>query len=233
MTMPGFNAETSLYKTSGRYRASASECGALSSSESVVLAYFPGLETQARCNGCLEGCVKALAYCSIGPAATFAACGWWNPICTAAAALAQGACNLASVTCEAVCALTTCCPNSCSFPNPLEPGKGCCDEGENCVDFNDKNSRHGCCPSDQSVCGGKCCTKGDRCCGNECCPAGWFCSDGVCTQSVPFPSGPPPEPEPPQRFDICPWGKTPCNGKCCEPGLECCPDGVCKWTCVH
>ena len=238
MNIPKFTAQASLYRTSGHYRFSPSDSGGVPSNESVAPAYFPGSETQARCSGCLEGCAEALAYCSIGPATTFATCGWWNPICTAVAAAAQGACNLASASCSAVCAFTTCCPNPCGFPNPFEPGQGCCDRGENCVDRNDPNARQGCCPADQIVCAGRCCPKGHSCCGGECCPPDMHCVNNSCTYPS-FGGGPPPPPPPPPPHPfgieyLCPLGWTRCgNYGCCAPGLECCGDGSCKRDCTY
>jgi hypothetical protein len=248
MKIPEFTAEASLYRTTGRYRVSASDFGVSPPSEAIVPAYLPGPETQARCNSCMEKCADRAAYCNAAAMAPLAGCVF-PPACPVAAATAGGllaGCQTALLGCAATCSLprpelfglkllgeSPCCPKVCGFTHPFAMGEGCCDEGEHCVDRFDPNARQGCCPSDQSVCGGKCCAKGDRCCGNECCPAGWFCSDGVCTQSVPFPSEPPPEPpEPPMHLEICPLGWTPCKGGCCAPGLECCPNGVCSWTCV-
>jgi hypothetical protein len=235
MKMPGFTADASLYGTSGRYRVSASEFGALQSWQSIVPAYRPSTETMKQCTKCQTACGVSLAFCEAG---AVPACV--TPI-TCAAAL--GVCSLEYLGCLVKCTLPVvgdCCPKPCRFPDPLNPGIGCCDEGENCVDESDPNSRSGCCPSDQNVCGGKCCSKGDTCCGSECCPPGWFCSDGVCSQSVPFPGGTPPEPPKPSPgsgvFDVCPPMWTHCKDKCCRPGLECCIKAggatTCQTRCV-
>lgn len=244
MNMPGFTAEASLYRTSGRYRASASDFGGSPLSEPIVPAYFPGPGTQAACNTCLEGCAKNNAICSFLAMQPLWGC-IFPPACPVAAAIAGSllaGCQTTHLICSAGCVVpgpwTSCCPKVCSFPNPLEPGEGCCDEGENCVDRFDPNARHGCCPSDQSVCGGKCCAKGDSCCGDECCPAGWFCVDGFCSQSVSFPTGepPPPPPSPPGPW-YCLLGWEPCQVSpsrwvCCPPGKECCGSKGCQGTCV-
>ena len=235
MNIPGYTAEASLYSTSGRYRASASDFGGSPSNEAIVPAYFPGPGTQAACNSCLEDCAKANVTCNAIASAELAICGWWNPVCAIAAAATFAGCFTQGLLCPAVCTLpgpwTSCCPKVCGFPNPFEPGEGCCDEGENCVDRFDPNARQGCCPSDQSVCGGRCCAKGATCCGNECCPAGWFCVDGFCSQFVSFgtgwPAPPPPITDPYEELRLCPLWWTPCGRGCCAPDRECCGHRCC------
>jgi hypothetical protein len=235
MNVPGFSANDSLYATSAHYRVSGSELVASSTTEPVVPAYFPGPATQRACSTCLSHCARNNAICN-----TLAIGTIWNPLLAAAA---YELCFSEALRCAALCTLpglgwidgSDCCPKVCDFPNPFNPGEGCCDENEHCVDRFDPNSRHGCCPSDQNVCGGNCCAKGDSCCGGDCCPPNFFCIDNVCKE-FPGPLLPPksvPSTKLPPHLWYCPWGSTPCNGKCCGRGLECCPDGECKWTCVH
>ena len=233
MKIPGFNAEASLYKTSECYRVSASGFGGLPSSESILPTYYPSATTQANCNQCKENCIKSFGVClGVGATTCGISCAFSGPAypaCLAACmGAALGACDLEVLGCQGLCMApgpwTECCPQVCDFP--AFDGEGCCDEGENCVDINDPNSRHGCCPSDQSVCGGKCCAEGDRCGGNECCPANFHCIDGFCTEFPPAPFGPSePPPKPPKQspspFDCAP-GWTHCKDKCCPPGLHCC-----------
>jgi len=236
MSVPGFTAHTSLYRTRGWYRGSAMAPGVLTS-ETIIPAYRPGPETQAACSRCNERCATTLAECTLLAAAPLLACVI-PPLCPGAvatsAALLTGCLKLNGI-CVGRCFTTTCCPNFCGdfFElNPFEPGEGCCDVGERCVDKSDPNSRRGCCPSGQLVCGGRCCAPGERCCGSQCCPPSWFCMpDGTCTQSPGFPITPPPTPPLPKTF--CRAGWTPCDGECCEPGLECCPDRVCRRHCLH
>jgi hypothetical protein len=92
--------------------------------------------------------------------------------------------------------------------DPFNPGSGCCDVGEHCVDQNDPNSRNGCCPSDRSVCGNSCCAPGEYCCGDSCCPPGQPCTDGLCGVYPPIipPGTPPPGPPPPPPPGGCPPG---------------------------
>jgi hypothetical protein len=232
-----------LYRSTRRYTASASHSPGWPGDSAVVLAYYPGSETQARCSDCMGTCATAHAECSAAASALLAGC-FFPPACPAAAAAAGaalGACDTASLTCQGICEATKCCPKLCGFPNPLDPGSGCCDHGEHCVDSSDRNARDGCCPSDRAACGGRCCDPGDRCCGSTCCPAGWFCSaDGNCTQYVPFGG---PGPGKPPRFGginprFCRRGETPCGNQCCAAGMECCWNAwsksmQCMTNCLH
>lgn len=243
MSMPAFTAQASLYRTSNRYRLSGTESGGSHSAQTVVAAYMPGPETQRTCNNCLQGCAESLAECSVIAMAPLAACVF-PPACIGAAAAAGallGACNVASLACIARCQILRCCPKVCGTPNPFEPGQGCCDSNETCVDRYDPNSRGGCCPSDQAACAGKCCPRAHTCCGDTCCPPNYYClSGGVCSQ-FPGPSLWPDDWQPPKRpkrpFDYCLAGHEPCGGTCCEPGLECCSVGggkvACMTNCLH
>jgi hypothetical protein len=229
-TTPGFTAASSLYRSTGRYGAFSTEDG---TARDVVAASYPGRDTMRGCYTCLEkDCPKHLAICQI---LADVSC-FLNPfVCLGL----HGGCWLEYGTCLATCHLPgdlgECCPTPCGIPDPLHPGVGCCDHGERCVDERDPNARNGCCPSGQHVCSGKCCRPGENCCGGACCPEHYFCLDGFCSQYMAplFPSDTKVPERPSSPFSYCLAGHTPCNGKCCEPGLECCPDGHCKWTCVH
>jgi hypothetical protein len=221
MSIPEFTAQASLYRTNNCYRSSGSEGSDLLSDESIMLAYNPGPAAQAACNKCtnsavsdyfkciaFEGFPLSLIHCTLG--------AWWD---------------------AGACVVDDCCPKRCGPPDFFDlAGSGCCDADDTCVAKNDPNSRHGCCPSDQSVCAGKCCAKGESCCGDTCCPPNYFCRDGVFCESEfigDFPNTPPPPPPP----NNCIFGGVPCGSKCCPPGLECCgvfngqPD--CKTSCLH
>jgi hypothetical protein len=209
MKFPGFTATASLYRTGRVYQGAAASAGTVLSGEPVVPAYYPGPGTQASCSNCLEGCATALAECSAAATALLAGC-LFPPACAAAAAAAGaalGACDTANLICTGRCEILRCCPKVCGFPNPLNPGEGCCDADEHCVDQSDPNARDGCCPSSQNVCGGKCCAPGETvCCGDACCPAGSTCCGSTC----------------------CPAGSSCVNGVCCPPpyhvcGNTCCP----------
>jgi hypothetical protein len=238
MKIPEFTAQASLYKTHRSYRSSGLGFNSLPYTQRVEATYIPGPETQATCSNCLDGCAATLAQCSLIAAAPLLAC-FFPPACPGAAATSGAllaACDVASLACIGRCQALRCCPKACGVPNPLNPGEGCCDENENCVDRYDLNSRQGCCPSDQKVCAGKCCARGEFCCGDTCCPAGFFCRDGLFCESQfigDFPNTPPPPPP----VNNCIFGGAPCGNKCCPPGLECCgvfngqPD--CKTSCLH
>jgi hypothetical protein len=223
MAIPRFTAEASLYQTNKHYRVSNGGLVQASAHEHVVLAL--GSADEALCSNCLEHCAENLGICVGIAAATF-------PFCPPCAAVALAECDTQSAICIGYCHLPgqSCCPEFC------HPGK-CCGRGETCVDDADPNSRHGCCPSGQHVCGGQCCSVGETCCGNECCPAGWFCTNGFCSQSAPFPGGTPPPPRPePVPFRCYPgWTRCGLYG-CCAPGLECCgTEGYerCLRSCVN
>jgi hypothetical protein len=252
MSLPAFSAQASLYSSSRRYRSSITESDAKSSSgHSIVPAYMPGPATQHDCGVCTGLCDKEIEGCAILVAAAVSAVcigtlGFGCPGAVAAGEAVLVACAEAYAACIGYCNIPGwvpvvggyCCPKICGFPNPLEgSGSGCCDLGENCVNQDDPNSRQGCCPSDQLVCGGNCCAKGERCCGDTCCPPDYYCVGGnYCSQyptgNVPF--GNPPPPPPPA--DNCIFGGEPCGPKCCPPGTHCCNYSVefgpeCRTSC--
>jgi hypothetical protein len=207
MVMPGFSAEASVYRTRQHYNASSIGSEGLSSSESIVPAYYPGPAAQAACNKCLVSAVE----------------DYFNCIATQGFPFSLIHCTLKSWWDGGSCIVDDCCPKRCGPPDFFNlAGSGCCDANETCVAKNDPNSRHGCCPSGQSVCGGKCCPTGGPCCGDECgCTGGTVCTEGACT----FPSfgsgGPPPPPPLTQHGTFCFFGK-PCYDQCCPPDKKCC-----------
>ncbi len=237
MNIPAFTAQAALYQTRNRYHSSSSEYGGSPSSQSVVPAYYPGPESVAKCQSCLDQCNVAAAACYGG--ASIALAPFLIPGCVAAHASCGGYCLIPG-------APSDCCPKFCQAEPFNQPSGGCCDQDEHCVAEDDPNSRHGCCPSDQSVCGGKCCAKAEVCCGETCCPPNYYCLDGgFCSQ---FPSGipfgnplrpsAPGTPRDPRIFSgnsrYCGIGQTPCGNKCCPRGLECCDTDagpVCMTSC--
>ncbi len=209
-----------MYRSKVRYRGSP----LVSGRSTIVPAYFPGPSTEAKCSDCLGYVATSLAGCYALLVADVAAeClnpfGWFGACETAIARLPGEIiiCDAESVSGIGYCDAQRCCPKVCGPPNPLIPGSGCCDHGEHCVDQNDPNSRDGCCPSDQSICGDKCCPPGVSCCGNECgCPGTSTCVQGQC----------------------CPPGANRiCNGACCQGPCDsdgnCCdsPNHVCGGLC--
>jgi hypothetical protein len=231
MNIPAFTAEASLYMTSNRYLSSSSEYSGPLSSYSIVPAYMPGPATQRECSVCTGTCDKLAGLCGAGVAATVAAICVGTLGFGCAGAVAWGGAILANCAygyagCIGLCNVPSwvplvggyCCPKICGLPNPLEgSGSGCCDLGEACVDQGDPNSRQGCCPSGQSVCGGKCCAIGEYCCGDTCC-GDPHCFNDVCGNTPPFPDNPPPPP--PNKCSI--WGGQLCGTKCCPIGTWCC-----------
>lgn len=230
MSLPQFTAAASLYRSVTHYRGSSTGSGDSAPAQTIVPAYFPGPATMRSCNECFEGCAENAALCyGIATAAGALTC-WWCPPCCAAAGAAMVACSAEALRCEAYCSIRRCCPKACEVPNPFNPGQGCCDSGEQCVDESDPNARGGCCPRGQNVCGGKCCAPGETCCGDACCPTGegFTCQQGVCC----------PPGKPNVCSGICCAGPCDQNGTCCEaPGYmcggtccfgECCNGQCCK-----
>lgn len=250
MNIPEFTGQASLYRTSNRYSSSGYGSAWSKSAEGIQPAYIPGPATRHDCGICTGICDKGAEICGAGVAAYVATIcigtlGFGCAGAAAAGAAVLAECAEAYAGCIGLCNVPSwvpvlggnCCPKICGPPNPLEgSGSGCCDLGEACVDQHDPNSRQGCCPSGQIVCGGKCCAQGDFCCGDTCCPTGYFCLDGgQCTASPPFtpPGSSPPKPP----VNNCLFGGAPCGNKCCPPGLQCCgvfngqPD--CKTSCLR
>lgn len=219
MNIPAFTAQASLYRTSNRYRSSGAEFGGSIPAQSVVAAYYPGPSTQYRCNKCLQTCAFNKRDC-VDFVVRFVS--WWTP--PPVALLLYAGCESDSTDCRDQCTRVgpfgSCCPKVCGPGNPSNPGEGCCDNDEGCVDQNDPDSRNGCCPSNQTVCGSKCC------------PAGFSCIGGLCTTG--FPNTPPPPPPPDNGCML--FGGVQCGKKCCYGGLQCCgvfngqPD--CKTSCL-
>jgi len=237
MNIPGFTAEASLYRTSRRYRSSASECDGAPSAQSVVAAYIPGPATQHDCEVCENACKVGYGLCiatALGIGGVGCALSIFTFGISCAASLASAAtifktCQWGLATCYGICnnpLLSPCCPKACSVPGP--GGRGCCDKGESCVGSHNPNTRDGCCPVGQE-CYGNCCAKGEHC-----------LSGGTCSTEPGYFADTPTPPKPPERpiaVDYCKVGYTRCGSTCCAPGLECCSVGggrvACLTTCVN
>jgi hypothetical protein len=240
MNTPGFTAQASIYRSGRRYTAMT-----IDSTDSIIgatPAYYPGPESRARCYDAAVACNESLAGCLLTASAVCAvgciASGPGYPFCLAAC---EGgviaSCNANYLRCQANNNLSSrCCPKLCgSLADALtDPGSGCCDSGENCVAINDPNSRQGCCPAGQAVCGGNCCGKGEFCCGGACCPGDMFCVNGACTYPSfgPYTPAPPVPPTPPAGPQGCPSGYTKCKDTCCPPDMKCC-GYYCDYFCVN
>lgn len=230
-SVPGFTAESTLYKSANRYVSYGPEMNGAVPASSVLLALNDA--DRGRCDRCEQKCIDQAAQCTGYAAASWgialvgcAASGPFWPICAAAAsttyAAAVGLCELKHAACLA---------GECYFPGgsccPVFCGLGhCCSTGEQCTD-------NGCCPADRHVCAGTCCDKGYFCCNGQCCNE--MCIDGVCT----YPSfGPytPVEREParaPNPFTGgCEPNWTKCHDQCCPPGQKCCGYG-CDYSCIN
>jgi hypothetical protein len=199
MNLPHFTAEASIYRSRRHYSAPLLYSGSSQADQTIVASYRPGVDTMKGCYECTEEtCASNLKFCSLG---ADLGCLLLPAGCLAA----QGTCDLEYLGCLGNCVRPggDCCPTPCGVPNPFDPGSNCCDEGEHCVSPGDPNSRQGCCPSSQSVCGGRCCAPSEYCCGDVCCPEGTVCCGGTCCPNV------------------C------CGDECCDAGVPCGADGSC------
>ena|SRR3982751_2805464 len=235
MTIPTFTAQSSLYRTSNRYRSSGGELGGSIPAQPVIAAYIPGPETQNRCGGCTDVCAATRDICLAKAGAMVAEACWTSLGFGCGPAIALGYIQAAS--CEALylecfgdCNIPSigpwkspCCPKPCGFPtDPGVGGSGCCDDGETCKGLGAReNTRDGCCPVGRD-CGSVCCAAGEKCCGEVCCPSNHYCLDKYTCSELPgsFPNTPPPPPP----VDNCNFfeGGTRCGSKCCYGGLKCC-----------
>jgi hypothetical protein len=183
---------------------------ALSFQPTIVPAYHIrfGGPASAACATCTNDAAETLAECLASAATLVGLSCFFPPACPIAAAAGGAAVGL----CEtqfgyrmAKCELTPCCPKRCGPSNLFDPGSGCCDDGEQCVDQSDPNAREGCCPVGRSVCSGNCCRDGETCVQGVCCPPG---ARSVCN-------------------GVCCSGDCDRVGNCCNPPSQLCRDGTC------
>jgi hypothetical protein len=249
MSIPEFTAESSLYRTSNRYRSSVADFGDSIADQSVVAAYIPGPRTQERCSGCTDPCVGLRDIClaKVALGVLEGCAGTLGFGCGAAIAwgyVQTAGCYAHYAECFGLCQIPSnplwespCCPKVCGIHIPGIAGSGCCDHGETCKGLGmQENTRDGCCPVGRD-CGSVCCAAGENCCGEICCPSNYFCIDSnTCVEYPTFPNTPPP-PRPESGCYLFEGG-SPCGSKCCYGGLQCCgvlengqPD--CKTSCLR
>ena len=155
MSLPSLTAEASLYRSSRNYPG-IYQPATENSARGFFPAYLPGKGTQQTCYDCTSGCVESELWCEAGVVAVMTACcvlslGFACAGCVAAAAVASAACDANLARCMGNCAVTRkCCPKACGVIDPFDPGSGCCDSGESCVDQSDPNSREGLLPGRSS-----------------------------------------------------------------------------------
>jgi hypothetical protein len=228
MNIPQFTAQTSLYRTSNRYRSSALDFGGSSPNQAVVPAQgcmpmaFMGAGVESyqgqrelklyfflppRCND-----VVNIMWATPGESwqqlefepfnDDFGSCIPYNGNCTYSIGRRINA-NLGKPYLFAIQSCRTRFLSS-SVCGPWSAVAHYLPSGPDT------------CQDGHEYCGGNCCAAGESCCGDTCCPAGYSCIGGVCTTG--FPKTPPPPPPP----NNCIFGGAPCGPKCCQPGLECC-----------
>src|SRR5271157_6177129 len=126
MTLPGFTAQASTYRSQRHYIGSASSAGGSPPAVDVMPAYRPGPETRTRCQSCLDGCTTSAEICVSDAWLIMLGC-IFPPDCAVAAAAtgeALASCAISNLACRGGCELFHCCPKICGFPNPLDPGSG-------------------------------------------------------------------------------------------------------------
>jgi hypothetical protein len=198
MSIPGFSAETSLYKTSRHYRMIAKFGQAdgtvyptlsmndlvKSSLDFIYIDRLPPLSIRGCCQDCLssipcadESCRRQRSFhCS-------RKCG--------ADVIGGCGCPPGRMVCEGSCCGPgeVCTLDGCTRPNEVCNNRRCLGR---CLP-------EGCCPPHHVVCNNHCCEYGWNCSSEGCCPP------GVCCEST-----------------ACPPGKFCCGGKvCCQDGTEC------------
>ena len=252
MTMPGFSAETSLYRTSIQY------------SSTWVLVQAGGAMPQLFCRvtDCpcqYEQCRKAGGTVVPGP----------QPPCFYTCEVKPGCtCKTGETCCNPF--TNFCCPPGETCCNPetkfccrqgqtpcCAPGRNfCCPPGQLCCD----PENNVCCPTGTVCCGGGCCAPPHQCCGTSCtdiktdpvncgfcgnvCGRDQICANGQCVcppglapclggcvdlRADSFNCG--------TCGNACGPGQTcvngqcckPCGGVCCQPG-QTCVNGVCSWA---
>jgi hypothetical protein len=143
MRLPGFGAESALYKTTGHYQMSQ---GLNRSGEILPQRLKQKFHSCTKCYWRNEECVAWCTDCEWNPTAN----GGWVYDCTSGAESCAGAdcepCPQAETPCQA---------------GPFTP-RACCAAGQRCCDGV-------CCPPGQQCCDGVCCPPDQQCCdGNQC-----------------------------------------------------------------
>jgi len=123
MTMPGFRAETSLYRTGSFYRGFNGAAGG-QPAPAIIPSAVCGNDCFALCGlaagGATAGCITALIAAITAP----------PPVDVVLAGVAFGVCEALGVGIAAIqCALN--CP-SCPTGPPPPPFRGCCPSGRSC-----------------------------------------------------------------------------------------------------
>lgn len=234
MGLPGFAAESALYRTSLHYKMGAvaipPQPGAPALLPGQPLPAAPiGPFPNVLCQPCsLDQSGHCTQYCVFCPGPIP------DPRChvVIAPCTASECCPAGQSPCYVSGKKQHCCPGTCCDPltnfccPPERPV--CCDP-----------VKQVCCPPGQSCCFGVCCPAGTNCCGGICCPSGQCgcngacCPTGQCCNGVCCPPG-----QCGCNGSCCPAGQC-CNGVCCPPGQSCsngicCPTGQvnCSNSCV-
>ena len=211
MRLPGFNASSSLYRTSSHYGIAVGGNNDPATIGIQPLAVSPVASPRQLLPEVIQPFPHVLCQpCSVDQSGQ---CTKYCVFCPDP--FPDERCRASFLPCSA----SECCP---AGQEPCYVGgtnKFCCPPGQTCCDPEthfccplwhsccDAESKL-CCPPFQSCCFDVCCPTGTDCCGSLCCPTGQCCN-GVC----------------------CPTGQSCCNGLCCPTGQccsgACCPTGPC------
>lgn len=150
-----------------------------------------------------------------------------------------------------------CCPDGsclegscCAPPSGVACGGTCCPPfsrsccNGTCCDGDCVNNRI-CCRTPDETCGNNCCAPG-KCCNGVCCADNETCENNVCRQ-ICSPTIHETCPNLPGYAKCCPKGTICCSSGeccpnfapvccgdgCCTIGQECCPDNICRSTCIR
>lgn len=208
MGLPGFNAESSVYRSSLHYVANLWPGSAVSPVPDLNIATVNGPTNWGsptvpwglpKCTppkgdlcGFAGGLPASSAYC-----------------CPSGYVCCNPSCSQGSSTCVGCCPKEN--PLCCLQSSPTVIG-GCPSPTTDCGLVPGPNLRFACCPPGETCCNPAthlCCGRKQACCGNRCCPPGQECID-------------------PATGTCCPRGKS-CGNRCCGVNQRCC-NGTCVDT---
>ena len=244
MKMPGFTAQSSLYKTTTPYRT----IGNLEQGDGVICPAQLTTKEKACVDRCMDACIKAGIEASPPDVPIAILRDECYPICLTRCEFLPPPCPPDTKLCGRTGKRPECCPTShkcCHVLNEIGTGYtlSCCPPGQECcfpfgcyAPEEYQCTRDGLCPKDRVVCQERCCGPGEVCTQDGCAPPEQTCNGRRCA--------------PGDQCTIegcCPQNKTVSNnhccdkdwswstqyGKCCRPGECCefapCPDG--KYCC--
>ena len=226
MGLPGFNAESSVYRSSVHYVPALwtgsvvssvvdFNTATLSVARRSISPFVPG--SLPKC-GPLQGDLCGFAG---GPPYNSAYC------CPSGYVCCNPSCSQGSSTCVGCCPQSD--PQCCQQNGSGLPGGGplpCPYPTTNCGLIPGPNGRFSCCPAGETCCNPTthlCCGRLQACCGNKCCSPGLVCNDPTtgtcCLPGKACGSG------------CCGFNQQCCNGVCVDTSTDLSNCGTCENTC--